>query len=657
MSITLSALQKQRTDTAANWTAENPTLLAGELGFESDTGKAKLGTGSTAWNSLGYLGLIPSSGIYPLSQLLMPSGTQAAPSLSFNGDTDTGLYRTGANSVAISTGGSGRLFIDASGNVGINASPDSALHVQKSDFARLRLEGTNSTGTRIVDVIGESNNSEVWRLGKLSSTSTDFAIQVAGSERLRITSDGKVGVGTSLPSYLLDLDGTTSASVLQLNSSNATYGVAANFKYDGTGIGGFGSAKGIDSSLALTDLGINAVANLDFCTNYTKRVRIDSSGKVGIGTTSPSFSNGDGLEIQRDGTACLRLDDNTNSKAGEIYADSTGLNIDARGTSAVLNFDIGGSTKATLDNSGRLLVGTSTSVDADSSIQAFTTGTGSSVQVGRFSNNTGGCNVWLLKSRGGGVGSNVIVQSGDLIGSVGYRAANGSGYNTAAEIRGEVDGTPGVDDMPGRLVFSTTADGASSPTERMRISSTGTIETTQSVGAGVSIVSINNQSASGNGVFTSVNSSSTDYVYFHGYSASASATRILIYSNGNVVNSNNSYGAISDVKLKENIVDANSQWSDIKALQVRYYNFKDNQDHRQIGLIAQEVELVSPGLVGESPDRDLDGNDLGTVTKSVNYSVLYMKAVKALQEAMERIEQLETNNADLLARVTALEGN
>jgi hypothetical protein len=118
---------------------------------------------------------------------------------------------------------------------------------------------------------------------------------------------------------------------------------------------------------------------------------------------------------------------------------------------------------------------------------------------------------------------------------------------------------------------------------------------------------------------------------------------------------NNSYTAISDIKLKENIVDANSQWDDIKALQVRNYNLKEGQTHRQIGLIAQEVEPVSPGLVYESPDRDEDGNDLGTVTKSVNYSVLYMKAVKALQEAMERIETLEASNTDLLARVTALE--
>jgi hypothetical protein len=54
MSITLSALQKQRRDTAANWTTANPTLLAGEIGIESDTEKIKIGDGSTAWTSLGY---------------------------------------------------------------------------------------------------------------------------------------------------------------------------------------------------------------------------------------------------------------------------------------------------------------------------------------------------------------------------------------------------------------------------------------------------------------------------------------------------------------------------------------------------------------------------------------------------------------------------
>jgi hypothetical protein len=179
--------------------------------------------------------------------------------------------------------------------------------------------------------------------------------------------------------------------------------------------------------------------------------------------------------------------------------------------------------------------------------------------------------------------------------------------------------------------------------------SVGYHELRSNAGSGALIASIENTNATGNGTQISLNSSSTSYAYLIGYSTSATANQIIIWSNGNVINANNSYGAISDLKLKENIVDANSQWDDLKALQVRNYNFKEGQTHTQIGLVAQEVELVSPGLVSEFPDRDAEGNDLGTVTKGVNYSVLYMKAVKALQEAMERIETLE-------AKVAALEG-
>tara|TARA_R100000700_G_scaffold40700_1_gene57262 strand:- start:2238 stop:3419 length:1182 start_codon:yes stop_codon:yes gene_type:complete len=121
---------------------------------------------------------------------------------------------------------------------------------------------------------------------------------------------------------------------------------------------------------------------------------------------------------------------------------------------------------------------------------------------------------------------------------------------------------------------------------------------------------------------------------------------------GDAQNTNNSYGGISDATLKENIVDASSQWDDIKAIQIRNYNFREDTNlptHRQIGVVAQELETVCPGLVKDDVDEDSDGNDLGTTTKSVNYSVLYMKAVKALQEAMTRIETLETKVAALEA--------
>ena len=126
--------------------------------------------------------------------------------------------------------------------------------------------------------------------------------------------------------------------------------------------------------------------------------------------------------------------------------------------------------------------------------------------------------------------------------------------------------------------------------------------------------------------------------------------KLAIRDSGNVVNTNNSYGQFSDQRLKENIKDASSQWDDIKALQVRNFNFIDD-DLTQIGVVAQEVETAGmSGLVEESrmSEPDKDGNDV--VRKNVKYSVLYMKAGKALQEAMTRIETLET-------KVAALEGS
>ena len=159
----------------------------------------------------------------------------------------------------------------------------------------------------------------------------------------------------------------------------------------------------------------------------------------------------------------------------------------------------------------------------------------------------------------------------------------------------------------------------------------------------------------------------------------STVSRFRVYSDGDVVNHDNSYGASSDERIKQDIVDANSQWDDIKAIKVRNYKKKDDvaqygeKAWTQIGVVAQEIEKVSPKLIKEHlPDaNDIkinaefgtlyedgdtipEGKQIGDVkeikdnVKRVSYSVLYMKAVKALQEAMARIETLE-------AKVKALE--
>jgi hypothetical protein len=104
----------------------------------------------------------------------------------------------------------------------------------------------------------------------------------------------------------------------------------------------------------------------------------------------------------------------------------------------------------------------------------------------------------------------------------------------------------------------------------------------------------------------------------------------MVWSNGNVVNKNNSYGAISDKKFKTGIRDATPQLDDIKAVRFRKYKLKSDGKNatEHLGVIAQEIEKVSPGLVS------VDGNG----TKSVNYSILYLKAVKALQELAAIVE-------------------
>lgn len=79
----------------------------------------------------------------------------------------------------------------------------------------------------------------------------------------------------------------------------------------------------------------------------------------------------------------------------------------------------------------------------------------------------------LGRSRSGTVGTHTVLQSGDTVGSLGFVGSDGTNFIPTASIASAVDGTPGTSDMPGRIVFSTTADGASSTTERFRIGSAG----------------------------------------------------------------------------------------------------------------------------------------------------------------------------------------
>jgi len=339
-------------------------------------------------------------------------------------------------------------------------------------------------------------------------------------------------------------------------------------------------------------------------------INIDSGGvfydatnnRLAIGTTSPS-------EALTVGSGNVQI---TGGQLALGSLGSSGLQFINNGTigtvdSQSLIFRTAATERFRCDTSGRLLVGTFSAIDTNSKLQ--------------IESDTNDKVVLKATSAVANNGSNINW----YVGSTWKAAIYGGNDASSSSV----------------LTFSTTADGASSPTERMRIAQDGRHFT---FSAGALTHRSPNGSNSGDALFVGIYSGTSN--------TSGGTASFYVRTNGNVENTNDSYGAISDIKLKENIVDAESQWDDFKAVRFRKYNFKEETGHEtftQLGVIAQELELVSPGLVTETADLDEDGNDLGTTTKSVKYSILTKKALVALQEAMERIEQLE-------AKVAALEG-
>jgi hypothetical protein len=656
----------------------NARIYAGGIGSSLE-----IGVGASS-NQYAFLDLVGDTTYddYGLRLIRENTGSNAISRLTHRGTGTLVISTEDLGALVLATNSIERMQVASNGNVGIGtSSPGQALDVVTPSATNVSIRVRNTVG--VGDFYALSSG-DIFVTAQNSGKS--LLLGTLGTEQMRIDPSGNVGIGTSSPGAALDVSGNIRLSAgtpnIEFNNGGAmVYGPAANTLAFATG---GGPASPIE------------------------RLRIDSSGNVGIGTSVPEGL----LEVSKAASGTLngevilqRIRSNASNvvfldiKSRRHTAGSTWTGVGMRfqhqvdstlmgflefnstdsGQDVVLGtsnaypilFKVNNTENARFDSSGMLLVGTSTARTTVAStyaplVQVETTSNAQrSASCIHNSNNADGGITWLGSTRGTTVGSNTIVQANDEIGAVVFVGADGTKLVQGANIVALVDGTPGTDDMPGRLVFATTADGAVNPTERMRIGNIGYLKVSNTgvytdTGGGARVATTSHFFRSDQNaptiLITNTNTSSavegftsdfpTGATGNHFIGANALARVFIVAANGNVTNTNNSYGAISDIKLKENIVNANSQWDDLKALQVRNYNFKEGQTHTQIGLVAQEAELVSPGLVSESPDLDVDGNELGTVTKSVNYSVLYMKAVKALQEAMERIETLE-------ARLTA----
>jgi hypothetical protein len=474
------------------------------------------------------------------------NGSAASPSLTFSSDTNTGIFRPGADQLGLVTNGATRLFINATGQVGLGITTLSEqLTLAASGVTQnvaLMLLGTNTNS-------GQSNGVKLKAIGSADDSGRgNLAFEIRRTnlnyeEAMRLTSDGRLGIGTTSPAQALHVVGTGifgdgTNGRLQLLSAATNQNYVDSINNAGTGF---------------QDLQIRGV-NLRFLTDASstpsERVRIDSSGRLLVGTSSTSQT-------------CTLL----------VQGSSTG--------------------------------------STDYGI----------IKLARGINNPG------------------------INFSLGTLEFGDNGHLISAQVSANRDGgtwTSGSS-QPSRLVFSTTADGAASPTERMRIKENGNVAVggTNANDGGIEMFP-NYGGTKSTAIEIGHASGTADGDRYFGFKLGSTVIGSITQSSASAV----AYNTSSDYRLKENIVSLTGAIDRLQQIPVHRFNFIADPDKTFDGFIAHEAQAVVPECVtGTKDEVDADGNP---IYQGIDQSKLVPLLTAALQEALAEI-------ASLKARVTALE--
>lgn len=577
-------------------------------------------------------------------QVSLPDGTNTAPSLTNTGDTNTGIYFPAEDEVGIATGGTLRVSVNSggslvtTGNIELGHATDTTI--SRSSAGVIAVEGgivpkenraNTFTANQVIEVTDNTNAAL-----RITQLGTGAAIRVEDSANpdstpFIVDANGNVGIGTASPAFKLDVN----------SDINVADGQSLRW--------GGGSSVRIAAA--------NAADVLGFYTSNTERMRIDGSGNVGIGTSSPSAL----LHVSA-ASAKIRIGLDAGTEYTDIYRNSAGgYTIYNAAQAAPFRghiWQLGGTEAMRIDSSGNVGIGTDTPSSFDAKLAVFnsnlaltsttnklylyyvsstnhahvstatdgsitfTTGTTSPAERMRI-NNSGNIGIGTTSPDSkfqisGTSGSSQFRAGTD---TNGYFEVNAFDNNPVYCVVGGTNATSGIFGTQSNIptIFFT------NNTERMRIDGSGYAFINETATQGTaSWLTITAAASSVYGA--TIKDSGTTYASTTRYMNFVNSTNAVAGSIQHTAATTTAFSTSSDARLKENIIDAPSAIDIVSKIPVRSYDWKEDGLHVQFGFVAQELEQIYTEPVG------VGGDDVNSNPWSIEYGRLTPLLVKALQE-------------------------
>lgn len=497
-------------------------------------------------------------------------------------------YKHADDALVVGTAATERMRIDSVGKVGIGCTPVRDLQLHTSDASSELMLSNSTTGATAGSgfmIQQDGNDNYIW-----NKENSFMSFGTNALERMRIDSSGNVGIGTNTPQTYsgystLTLDGTNGSVVDYLTG---------------------GTKKGtIYATPSLFYIQTRPSVSLVFSTADNERMRIDTSGNVGIGTSSPNAK----IDVLTPGS--IRVTHTGTTRYAQMAYDgiySKGQNMYVwNQTSHSTLFATNNVERMRIDSSGNVAIGTASPV-AKLDVRG-TAYIGTSLGID-------------------------ISNPGDYHGSANDLVMNG-GMTLANTSQGSIffaDSATGTGEYVGQLNYYHSSDSMTFVTnngERMRIGSSGQVMINRSTVNNGGRLSLNFPGNTENGIvlqttYTGLNS---NFMIFRNSSNNLCGQ---ILQNGTT---SLQYTTSSDYRLKENVVDIADGITRVKQLSPKRFNFIADGDTTVDGFIAHEAQAVVP----ESVSGEKDGDEM----QGIDQSKLVPLLTAALQEAIAKIETLE----------------